>query len=215
MSGKSKLFIIGASNFGREMESWLQLVPAGSRDWEINGFLHYFEGRNPLDGFPTGFGIIGDWRDYPLTKNDYCIIAVADCGWKERIYGHLKDKTRFLTYIAPDASVGKFNTIGEGCIICPGCIITTNIVLGNCVTLNIGTQIGHDCTVGDFSSIMPSVDLGGNVKVGRMVFIGTKATILPNMTIGNGATVGAGSTVLKKVGDGTTVFGNPAKKITS
>lgn len=53
------------------------------------------------------------------------------------------------------------------------------------------------------------------MKVGGKVFIGTKATVLPNMTIGHGATVGAGSTVLKKVGDGTTVFGNPAKKITS
>jgi sugar O-acyltransferase (sialic acid O-acetyltransferase NeuD family) len=213
MPGKSNLFIIGASNFGREMESWLQLIPAGSRDWEVKGFLHYYEGKSPLDGFPSGLSIVGDWRDFPLTQNDYCIIAVADCGWKERIYNHLKEKTRFLTYIAPDVSIGKYNKIEDGCIICPRCIVTTNITLGKCVILNIGTQIGHDCTVGDFSSIMPSVDLGGNVTVGRKVFIGTKATILPNIRIGSDAIVGAGSTVLKKVGDGTTVFGNPAKKI--
>jgi len=213
MSEKRDLFIIGASNFGREMESWLQLIPESLRDWKIKGFLHYFEGKSPLDGYPTNLKIIGDWRDHPLTKNDYCIIAVADCTWKERIYNHLKGKTSFLTYIAPDASVGKFNIIGEGTLVCPGSIITTNVTIGNCVTLNIGSQIGHDCKIGDFSSIMPSVDLGGNVTVGSKVFIGTNATILPNMTIGSGATVGAGSVVLKKVGEGTTVFGNPAKEI--
>jgi sugar O-acyltransferase (sialic acid O-acetyltransferase NeuD family) len=213
MSEKKDLFIIGASNFGREMESWLELVPAAKRDWKIRGFLHYFEGRSPLAGYPTDLEIVGDWRDYPLTKKDYCIIAVADCNWKERIYNQLKEKTSFLTFIAPGVSKGKFNTIGEGSIVCPGSIITTNVTLGNCVILNIGTQIGHDCTIGDFSSIMPSVDLGGNVSVGNKVFIGTNATILPNMTIGDGATVGAGSVVLKKVGEGTTVFGNPAKKI--
>jgi sugar O-acyltransferase (sialic acid O-acetyltransferase NeuD family) len=213
MSEKRNLFIIGASNFGREMESWLQLIPSASRDWEINGFLHYFEGKSPLGDYPTDLKIVGDWRNYPLTKNDYCIIAVADCSWKERIYDHLKGKTRFLTFIAPDVSIGKFNRIGEGSLVCPGSIITTNVTLGNCVILNIGSQIGHDCIVGDFSSIMPSVDLGGNVTVGSKVFIGTNATILPNMTIGNGATVGAGSVVLKKVSEGTTVFGNPARKI--
>jgi sugar O-acyltransferase (sialic acid O-acetyltransferase NeuD family) len=214
MSEKRNLFIIGASNFGREMESWLELIPVLSRDWEIRGFLHYFEGKSPLGDFPTDLKIVGDWRNYPLTKNDYCIIAVADCSWKERIYHHLKGKTSFLTYIAPDVKIGKFNTIGEGSLVCPGSIITTNVTLGNCIILNIGSQIGHDCKVGDFSSVMPSVNLGGNVTVGSKVFIGTNATILPNMTIGNGATIGAGSVVLKKVSEGTTVFGNPAREIT-
>ena len=35
MSKRHNLYIIGASNFGREMESWLQLIPPGERDWEL------------------------------------------------------------------------------------------------------------------------------------------------------------------------------------
>jgi sugar O-acyltransferase (sialic acid O-acetyltransferase NeuD family) len=213
MSKKHNLFIIGASNFGREMESWLQLIPVSERDWELKGYLHYFEDKSPLEGYPSDYKIVGDWRSYNLTKNDYCIIAVADCLWKERIYNYLKGKTRFYTFISPDVILGKSNMFGEGSIICPGSIITTNVVLGTCVTINIGTQIGHDSTIGDFTSIMPHVDLGGKVIIGKNVFIGTKATIIPNMVIEDGATVGAGSVVLKKVRSSTTVFGNPANTI--
>jgi sugar O-acyltransferase (sialic acid O-acetyltransferase NeuD family) len=213
MAEKHKLFIIGASNFGREMENWLQLITHSERDWELKGYLHHFDGKSPLEGYPTDLDIVGDWRTYDLTKNDYCIIAVADCSWKEKIYNYLKNKTTFLTYVAPDIIRGKSNTLGDGSIICPGCIITTNIRIGKCVTINIGSQIGHDSVIGDFTSIMPHVDFGGNVTVGKNVFIGTKATIIPKITIKDGATVGAGSVVVKNVSRSATVFGNPAKKI--
>jgi len=213
MSKKHNLFIIGASNFGREMESWLQLIPPAERDWELKGYLHYFDGRSPLEGYPSDCKIVGDWRTFKLTRNDYCIAAVADCLWKMKIYEHLKDKVTFYTYMAPDAVLGKYNIIGEGSVICPGCKITTNVILGKCVILNIGTQIGHDSVIGDFCSLMPNVDLGGRVTVGKNVFIGTKATIIPKIVIGEGATIGAGSVVVRKVKNGVTVFGNPAKVI--
>jgi sugar O-acyltransferase (sialic acid O-acetyltransferase NeuD family) len=213
MSKKHNLFIIGASNFGREMESWLQLIPPSERDWELKGYLHYFDGKSPLEGYPSDYKIVGDWRNFKLTKNDYCIAAVADCLWKMKIYEHLKDRATFFTYIAPDAVLGKSNIIGEGSIICPGCIITTNVILGKCVIMNIGTQVGHDSVIGDFCSLMPNVDLGGKVTIGKNVFIGTKATIIPKIIIGDGATIGAGSVVVKKVKSSVTVFGNPAKAL--
>jgi len=213
MSKKRNLFIIGASNFGREIESWLQLIPSSERDWELKGYLHYFDGKSPLEGVPSDYRIVGDWRNFRLTKNDYCITAVADCMWKMNIYESLKEKVSFFTYVSPDAVMGKFNTIGEGSVICPGCIVTTNVTIGKCVILNIGTQVGHDSVIGDFCSLMPNVDLGGSVMVGKNVFIGTKATIIPKIVIGEGATIGVGSVVLKKVKSHVTVFGNPAKVI--
>jgi sugar O-acyltransferase (sialic acid O-acetyltransferase NeuD family) len=213
VQSKRKLYLIGASYFGREMESWLGLIPKEKRDWEFAGYLHSYSENSPLTGYPTENSILGDWETYPLTKNDYCLITIADCQWKGEIYNMLKGKTTFLTYIAPNAVVGKFNLIGEGSIICPNCIITTNVHLGKCTTLNIGTQIGHDVTIGDFSSLMANVDLGGNVTVGNSVFIGSKATIMPKTKIEDSSIIGAGSVVIKKVKTGTTVFGNPAKEL--
>lgn len=213
VQNNKNLYLIGASNFGRELESWLELIPAEERNWNLAGYLHSYTGDSPLKDYPTKYEILGDWETFPLTKNDYCLITVADCLWKEKIYTHLKDKTTFFTYVAPNVVIGKFNEIGEGSIICPNCVITTNVKLGKCTILNIGTQIGHDVEIGDFSSLMANVDLGGNVKVGSKVFIGTKATVIPKISIEQNCTIGAGSVVIKKVKSGTTVFGNPAKVI--
>ncbi len=213
MQSKRNLYIIGASHFGREMEGWLDLVPENERDWEFKGFLHTYQGITPLEKYPSDYSILGNWEDYPLSKDDYCIISVTNCDWKEKIYSHLKDKTTFFTYTAPSAIVGKYNIIEEGCIICPNCVVTTNVYLGKCTTLNIGTQIGHDSTIGNFSSLMPGVDLGGHVIIGKKVFIGTKATIIPKIEIEDNSIVGAGSVVIRKVKSKTTVFGNPAKVI--
>ena len=211
MQSKRNLYLIGASHFGREMESWLELVPENKRDWEFKGFLHAYQDNSPLEKYPSDYSILGNWEDYPLSKNDYCIISVSDCTWKEKIYNHLKDRTTFFTFIAPNAIIGKYNIIEEGCIICPNCVITTNVYLGKCITLNIGTQIGHDVKIGNFSSLMPGVDLGGHVSIGTKVFIGSKATIISKIEVENNSIIGTGSVVIRKVKSDTTVFGNPAK----
>ena len=215
MDAKRKLFIIGASSFGRVMESWLEMIPEENRDWKLEGFLHTFQGESPLAGYPSGYDILGAWEDYPLTKDDYCIIALADSNWKEKIYRYLMHKTTFYTYIAPGVIIGKCSSIGLGCIICPNCVISTNVHLGTCVTINQGTQLSHDVTIGDFSSVMGNVDLTGKVIVGKKVFIGVGATIIPEMHIEDGSKVGAGSVVVKNVTKGDTVFGNPARVIGS
>jgi virginiamycin A acetyltransferase len=49
------------------------------------------------------------------------------------------------------------------------------------------------------------------ILIGKNSWIGSDATILAN--IGDNCTVGAGSVVLKEVPEGTTVLGNPARKV--
>jgi sugar O-acyltransferase (sialic acid O-acetyltransferase NeuD family) len=210
---RKNLYIIGASNLGREMESWLQTIPEANRDWIFKGFIHTYDKKSPLEGYPSDYLILGGWENFPFSRNDYCIISVADTDWKEKIYNHLKNKVNFFTFISPNAIIGKFNNIGEGCIICPNCIVTTNVTLGKLTTLNIGTQIGHDSVIGDFSSLMTSIEIGGQVAIGKKVFIGSHATIIPKIKIEDCSFIGAGSVVITKVKKGTTVFGNPAKII--
>ena len=210
---KKRLFIIGASHFGREMESWLDFIPENKRDWELVGFLHSFKGKSPIEGYPTDLKIIGDWETYDYCESDYCVLAISDCDWKEKIYYKLRQKVTFFTYIAPTAIIGKFNDIGEGTIICPGCNINTNVKIGKCVTMNINSGIGHDGIIGDFSSIMGRVGITGKCAIGKKVFIGANAVIIPKIKIGDKSMVGAGSVVIKNVKSGITVFGNPAEKI--
>lgn len=215
MPNKRRLFIVGASHFGREMESWLDLIPEPARDWRLKGFLHTAANPSPLEGFPSDYRILGSWESFAFTKDDYAVVAVADPTWKERIFNHLNGKLTFFNYVAPNATVGKFSQFGPGTIICPNCIISTNVTTGRCVIVNTRSGLGHDVTVGDFSSIMGNVSLNGGVKVGRKVFIGGKSLVLPKTVVEDNSVVGVGSVVIKTVKSGTTVFGNPAKVITA
>lgn len=84
-----------------------------------------------------------------------------------------------------------------------------------------GIVVGETASIGDDSSILHSVTLGGSGKVagdrhpkiGRCVMIGAGAKILGNIKVGDCARVAAGSVVLKDVPEKMTVAGVPAKAV--
>jgi len=208
---RKKLLIVGAGDFGRELESWLSLCPENVRNWDLQGYLD----SNPtaLDGFRTDYKIVGDPFTYTFQENDVCAMSITDCVTKEKVFDAIREKVKFLTFIAPSAIVGKFTSVGEGTIICPGCIVSTNTRIGRLVIVNIGSQIGHDVEIGDYSSLMANIDIGGHVKIGEKTFIGTGATVIPKRVIARNVRIGAGSVVLHDIKENLSVFGNPAVKI--
>lgn len=84
-----------------------------------------------------------------------------------------------------------------------------------------GLVVGETATIGDNSSILHGVTLGGSgktagdrhPKIGQGVMIGAGAKILGNISVGNCARVAAGSVVLKDVPKMMTVAGVPAKVV--
>ncbi len=84
-----------------------------------------------------------------------------------------------------------------------------------------GIVVGETASIGDMSSLLHSVTLGGSgkeggdrhPKVGSCVMIGAGAKILGNITVGDCARVAAGSVVLKDVPPNTTVAGVPARVV--
>lgn len=109
------------------------------------------------------------------------------------------------------AARGRRVRLGPGHVICAGAILTTNIVAGRHLHVNLNATIGHDCVIGDYVTIAPGVSISGNVTIGDDVEFGTGAVVLPGLTIGAGAMVGAGAVVTKDVAPGTTVVGMPAR----
>jgi len=81
--------------------------------------------------------------------------------------------------------------------------------------------IGETAEIGDYTSILHNVTLGGSgkntgdrhPKIGNNVMIGAGSKILGNITVGNCARIAAGSVVLENVPKETTVAGVPAKVI--
>ena len=120
-------------------------------------------------------------------------------------------------------------TIGEHCNICAFCFIENKVVVGNHVTLKNGVYLWDGITLEDHVFIGPNVTFTNDkhprsqqypdaflqTRVCRGASIGANATILPGITIGEGAMVGAGAVVTKNVPPHTTVYGNPAKVMTT
>ena len=84
-----------------------------------------------------------------------------------------------------------------------------------------GVVIGETATVGDGTTILHGVTLGGtgkesgdrHPKIGRDVLIGAGTQILGNIRVGDRVKIGAGSVVLRSIPTGATAVGSPAKII--
>jgi serine O-acetyltransferase len=95
------------------------------------------------------------------------------------------------------------------------------IGIGIMIDHGTGIVIGETAAVGDNTSLLHGVTLGGSgkeggdrhPKIGANVMIGAGAKVLGNITVGNCSRVAAGSVVLKDVPANTTVAGVPAKVV--
>lgn len=119
-------------------------------------------------------------------------------------------KQKHAVLVHPRASISDYAKLGHGLIIHPGAVIGSNAFVGSYNILHAHCSIGADTIVGDNCTISAGAQIGREVEIGNEVFIGMGAIIYPGVHIGAGAMVGPGAVVLQNVGEGKTVFGNPA-----
>lgn len=207
-----RLLIIGAGGFGREVLNWTLDIPSQNREWEVAGFLNSIP--TALDDYPCGYTILGDPSTYVPLENDLFICAIGNPRDRLRVCHGLKARgAQFISLCHPSAIIGSRCTIGEGCIFCPGSVITADVRIGDFVTVNVNSTIGHDAVIGNGCTLSGHVDITGFASLGEGVFLGSHASVLPRAKIGDYAVVGAGSVVLKRVKAGASVMGVPAKQI--
>jgi sugar O-acyltransferase (sialic acid O-acetyltransferase NeuD family) len=206
------LVILGAGGFGREVLCWAEDVVRTRTDLRISGFLD--DNQKIFQGKPEMPPIIGGFRDYTLKPNDQLVCAVGDPKVKAEIYAHWKMKgATFFTLIHPTVVVGRRVNIGEGCVVCPYVVLTSDVTLGSIVTLNIHCTVGHDAQIGTASTLSAHSDVTGYAYLADGVFLGSHAVITPKIQVGRYSKIGAGSMVVANVKPGATMLGVPARQI--
>ena len=207
-----KIAIVGSSGFAREILTLIDDINKRRPTYEIIGFVDSDTSKT-IHGYP----VIGDDEYVNLVKEPLSVvIAVGEPHLKRKIRGkYTNPLIGFPSLIHPSVLIGSKDTVsvGEGCIICAGCILTTDIVIKDFVTLNLMCTVGHDTEIDNYCSFMPSVNISGEVKVHEDVYVGTGAKIINQLEIGNNTVVGAGAVVAKSLPAYCTAVGVPAKPI--
>lgn len=155
---------------------------------------------------------------YPLSQfnpEEYeVLVAIGDPRDRFDMVQKLPSNTKYFTFIHPSAQVlGNDVTISEGSIVCAGCVITTNVNIGKHAHLNLQTNVGHDCEIGDYFTTAPGVKISGNCKIYDCVYIGTNASIRQKISIHSMATIGMNAAVAKNIESPGIYAGVPAKLI--
>lgn len=204
------IVVIGAGGFGREVEWLIEDINKTDKSWNFLGFID----ENVRVGQKIGkSSVIGDLSWFK-THKCHAILAIGNPLAKattiEKIHAY---ELSFPILIHPSVIMSSQVTLGEGSVICAGCILTTNILIGKHVIINLDCTIGHDAIIDDFSTVLPSVNISGFVKVGKKVSLGTGTQIIQNIEVGENTIVGAGSVVVKSLPSHCTAVGVPAKVI--
>ncbi len=206
------IVIVGAGGFGREVCQWIEDVNRARPTFRVLGFL---DGDSARHGHVShDLPILGDLEWLAGRPEIGAVIAVGSPAAKRKLAERARVHTEiFPRVVHPRAIVGRFVEMGEGVIICPGTIVTTDIRLGRFVTLNIDLTIGHDAEIGDYCTLAPGIHVSGYAQIGEGTDVGTGATLVPSARIGRWSIVGAGAVVSSPLPDNCTAVGVPAKPI--
>ena len=119
----------------------------------------------------------------------------------------------FATVVHPTARVPASATLGEGCFLEPGVILSTHTELGAHVRVNRGVMVGHDTAVADYCTLQPGANIAGRCRLGEGVYVGIGATVADHVSIGRLSVIGAGAVVLKDLPERVLAVGVPAKVV--
>ena len=209
---KKELYIIGAGSVGGHVAL---NIGEYSKKYTITGFFDDDPAKIGTHQF--GFEVIGTVDEALDINNKEVVIGIALPSVKQKITEKLSanPSLRYPTLIHERAWISQNVTIGKGCIIYPGTTINFGSVIDDFVVLNVNCSLGHNTSVGRYSSFAPGVNTGGHSKIEDAVEMGIGASTLQDIHVGAGSVVGGQSMVINDVRPDSTVAGVPARALVS
>lgn len=208
-----ELYIFGFGGFAREV-----LTICRDLNYEVKGFVDNVKNCGASDNiinYYEGIPVYNEVFFDCFKKN--IVIAVGNLNVREKIYHKLKScpGVFYPNIISPKSNILNSNsiTMGEGIIICPGCILTCDIHLGDFVNLNLNSTIGHNSYLDSFTTTATNVSISGDTIIGKRVYFGNNSCVKENIIINNDVIIGMGGVVVKDIKDSGIYVGNPVKKL--
>jgi sugar O-acyltransferase (sialic acid O-acetyltransferase NeuD family) len=207
------IVIVGVGGLGREIAEWVEDVNEQHPTFRLLGFLDDDASKHGTHrhDLPVLGGL--DWLT-ERTRTVATVVGLGNPAPKRRVVERLRAHSAgFPSIIHPSAVIGRFVTLGEGTVVCPGAIITTDIRIGSFVTFNFGLTVGHDAQIADYVTLAPGVNISGYVKLGAGADLGANVSTVPGVEIGEWTVVGAGAAVTRSLPANCTAVGVPARVI--
>ena len=206
-----QLVIIGAGGMGRTVFDIASESIGCEKEYKIKGFID--DNLHALDGFENYPSVLGKISEYVPEENDVFTFSIGGDSRRKCIESLIDRGAQFINIIHKTARIGTNVKIGVGNIIAAFTSLGADCKVGDYNMIQSYTVIGHDAEIGDFNRIDTHVTCVGGIKIKDETTIHTSAVINHKVTVENNAKVGACSFVIRKVKEGQTVFGVPAKKI--
>jgi sugar O-acyltransferase (sialic acid O-acetyltransferase NeuD family) len=213
MNKRSRLAIIGAGGFGRQLAAVVADVNTCTSRWNFIGFVDDEANATTVEGYPIVGSI--EWLCQQIEK-PYVVCAIGDPRVRKKIVAECGEHgVPFATIIHPSVVMSEYVCVGEGTMIMPGTVITTNVRIGEHCLVNSGCRIGHDTTIGDYCSCMPATAIAGDVVLSEGCYLGIGSCVINKVSVGAWSVVGAGAAVVEDIPPGVVAVGVPAKPIKS
>ena len=212
-----KIVLYGAGGLAREIANMIEIINSieikkgNIGKYDLLGFL---DDNVKVGTNINGYKILGNSEWIFRHKEVFCTCSIANVSVKKKIHDFLNaNGVKFESLIAPDVYVPPSTKIGKDCVIVGHTLLSVNMNIEDGVFINSGVSLGHDVFIDKYSCIMPGTSISGYCKIGKQVTVGGHTFIVPRKNIGDRVIIAAGSVVFGNVKSGTTVLGNPAKRM--
>ncbi len=206
-----KLIIIAAGGMGRTLYDIARESVGYETEYTIKGFID--DNLTALDEFENYPPLLGKISEYCPEKDDVFVCSIGGAARKKCMESIIEKGGEFMSLIHKTVRLGTNVKLGKGNVIGAFTCIGADAVVGDYNMIQSYTVIGHDAKIGNWNRIDTHVTCVGGIEVENEADIYTGAVINHKVVVESNAHVGACSFVIRRVKSGTTVMGNPAKRI--
>ena len=167
---KQPLVIVGAGGLGKE----IACLVGDLTDFYVQGF--YDDGLAQGEWVLGKYEVLGNMQSLQEIQSKVSVvIAFGNPKMRKKCWDALQENAsiHFPNLIHPSALIMNAERIqlGNGVIVFPLAVLTTDLYIGDNVVVHTGASIHHDVSVGNHSVIMPGARLVMSEQLSEASFI--------------------------------------------